>query len=614
MEQVQFVFKLRSNIDLEGDVDLAAQELTALLGSPSTGYDEDDDILSLIPELREFTGKLAIGAHTREKGKRFFLGNGDLWHLPMLIKRVSFLQAIYCVTNTTGDNLDFIGELRERVGDVITSREQNGKLLIHAVPHYALIELLDVVAAKSKDVMSIRDNLDSALLVLTGNSEDRTALKLTNEALARKATSSHLSHDIHYYKAKFFPRLARCMLNIGTLSVGSDNPRIIDNFVGSGTTLLEASLLGMPSIGLDIDPLSVLIARTKLEVANMDSELLWKEATRAASLLSASRNGSQPSLFDSSTKDRNGAITFPAWFMKNRRMSVDIAQRLDQEIGQVHAIISQAPEQVRDLFRVLLSDAISRHIRMRFMGTGVGRFALSFSKTPIKRLFVASAYRCAKVAALFEWLKERIGLRLAPAEARVADTRSIPFEDGYFDVLVTSPPYLPASSGRESYAKGRAVSLLALGMTSVNDLDNLVDDSVGSMDEAGVNVEELTPPVRDMYEWLINDELRRIKAVPAARYFVDMRQVFKETARVLKPGGVAIIVSGKQSTFYASQTREVLYTVESAQMLANEARIAGLDVQDLHDVQLQKANMNARPRSLDDYYETLITLRKPNQT
>jgi len=34
-------------------------------------------------------------------------------------------------------------------------------------------------------------------------------------------------------------------------------------------------------------------------------------------------------------------------------------------------------------------------------------------------------------------------------------------------------------------------------------------------------------------------------------------------------------------------------------------------VEALHDIKLFKSNANARPRSLDDYYETLIMLRKP---
>jgi hypothetical protein len=53
-----------------------------------------------------------------------------------------------------------------------------------------------------------------------------------------------------------------------------------------------------------------------------------------------------------------------------------------------------------------------------------------------------------------------------------------------------------------------------------------------------------------------------------------------------------------------------VHTVKSAELLAEEARIAGFEIQALHHLQLQKSNANARPRSLDDYYETLIMLKK----
>ncbi|HLZ70922.1 MAG TPA: hypothetical protein VKV26_13555 [Dehalococcoidia bacterium] len=49
----------------------------------------------------------------------------------------------------------------------------------------------------------------------------------------------------------------------------------------------------------------------------------------------------------------------------------------------------------------------------------------------------------------------------------------------------------------------------------------------------------------------------------------------------------------------------------AAEILAAEACDAGFAVESLIDVQLTKSNRNARPRSLDEYYETLIVLRQP---
>jgi hypothetical protein len=190
------------------------------------------------------------------------------------------------------------------------------------------------------------------------------------------------------------------------------------------------------------------------------------------------------------------------------------------------------------------------------------------------------------------------------------DARDLPGDSGPFDLLVTSPPYLPASSGRETYAKARVLSFLALGMLEGAGVDELVDDAVGSMG-AGEVSEDLAPEEDALVRWLEHDELRAIKAMPTARYFEDMRACFRQMRRVLAPGAVAVVVSGKQSTFYRFKTREPLYVAPTARILADAAQIAGLELEDLIDVPLAKANMNARPRSLDDYYETLIVLRQP---
>jgi len=384
--------------------------------------------------------------------------------------------------------------------------------------------------------------------------------------------------------------------------------------VGSGTTLLEAATLGIPSIGLDIDPLSVLIARAKMEAVRLESELLARETARISRIVGARSRG-QLALFDVPGSNSIGMprIRFPAWLMKNRRMTPDIAAELSREIGTIKVGIGACDPQVRTLFHVIMSDAIARKVRMRFLGTGVGRFSLKFSRSPIVEIFLRSLERYVKVAATSEWLRETLHLQLADAQVLEADARRIPDGLGQLDILVTSPPYLPASSGRESYAKARAPSLIALGMRSHDEIDSLVDDSVGSMVVDGVDLDALTENERAVVEWLCNDKLRSIKAEPTAQYFLDMRQAFAEMYRVLMRGALAVVVSGKKSTFYRFSTREPLYVVHSAELLAEEARGVGFEVEGLHDVQLKKSTMNARPRSLDEYYETLIVLRKPRE-
>ena len=292
-------------------------------------------------------------------------------------------------------------------------------------------------------------------------------------------------------------------------------------------------------------------------------------------------------------------------------MTSELARLLEDEITLLRVAITGAEPPAASLLHVLLSDAIARRVRMRFLGTGVGRFSLTLARTPAPQIMARSLERFVKTAAAIDWFRCVLGLQ--PAEARVfqADARRLPDDLGEVDIVLTSPPYLPASSGRESYARARALSLIALGITDPLEVDELVDESIGSMQGNGALFGDLTAEERQLVDWLQRDSLRAIKAEPTARYFLEMRQAFGEMVRVLRPGGLAVVVSGKSSTFYNFSTREVLYVARSAELLAEEAARAGFQVQALHDLQLQKANKNARPRSLDDYYETLIFLQKP---
>jgi DNA modification methylase len=612
--QAAFIFKLRHNIALEGDLALALMEIEAFL--PAVQYVQSyEDILAGFPVLGKIEGLGAVAAFVRPSGKQFFIAGGRVDylvdHLSIFIRRLSFVQDIYCIVPNAAASA--LNDLENEVGPVIEVKANGDHLIVHAVPHYALIELSETVAKRAKDPAETKRNLQLVLDTLLDRTQDAHARSLADVALQTKITTAHLSHDIHYYKAKFFPRMVRAMINRCVAQLGGGEHRIIDNFVGSGTTLLEAAILGIPSVGLDIDPLSCLIAQMKLKVATYDSSEIAAEAARVRQFFGkqSAANPNQLALFPESAPDvETLPVTFPSWLLKNRKMTPEIADQLSREIRKVQAAIASSPLPLHAFLQVLLSDAISRRVRMRLLGTGVGRFALTFSKATLPQMFVRSLEKYARVVAVYEWLREVIHLPFAPAEVINADTRCIPPELGQFDILVTSPPYLPASSGRESYAKARALSLIALDLADGKQVDSLVDQSVGSMDDAGVELNALTPQERATVDWLANDDLRAIKAIPTARYFLDMRETFRQMFNLLRPGGLAVVVSGTASTFYEFSTRQIVHTVKSAELLAEEARVAGFEVEALHHLQLQKSNANARPRSLDDYYETLIMLRK----
>lgn len=77
-------------------------------------------------------------------------------------------------------------------------------------------------------------------------------------------------HGIHRYVGRFPPHLIRAVLNHFRAKRGE---LVCDPFAGSGTTLLEARLLGLGALGIEICPLSVLISKTKSQFPSTTASL-----------------------------------------------------------------------------------------------------------------------------------------------------------------------------------------------------------------------------------------------------------------------------------------------------------------------------------------------------
>ncbi len=85
-----------------------------------------------------------------------------------------------------------------------------------------------------------------------------------------RSVNQYLTHWIYPYKGKFHPQMIRALINIIGLK---ENDTLLDPFVGSGTAVLEAQLLGINSIGIDISPLCVLISKVKTQSVNKLNEI-----------------------------------------------------------------------------------------------------------------------------------------------------------------------------------------------------------------------------------------------------------------------------------------------------------------------------------------------------
>ena len=87
------------------------------------------------------------------------------------------------------------------------------------------------------------------------------ALKKIDWDFPNSNTNGNIN-SIHPYPAKFISEIPRTLIEIIGLP---KNTWVFDPFCGSGSTLVEAQLAGIPSIGIDLNPIACLITQVKTE-------------------------------------------------------------------------------------------------------------------------------------------------------------------------------------------------------------------------------------------------------------------------------------------------------------------------------------------------------------
>ena len=85
-----------------------------------------------------------------------------------------------------------------------------------------------------------------------------------------RSVNQYLTHWIYPYRGKFHPQMVRALLNMFGVTTGS---RVLEPYLGSGTTALEASLLGADVVGVDVSPLCVVLSRVKTRSWTADTEI-----------------------------------------------------------------------------------------------------------------------------------------------------------------------------------------------------------------------------------------------------------------------------------------------------------------------------------------------------
>ena len=421
-------------------------------------------------------------------------------------------------------------------------------------------------------------------------------LKYGNRNGSRKQ-SNYLTHGLHRFTGKFYPQLGRFLLNRARMGPGD---LVLDPFVGSGTVLVEAWLLGVDAIGFDVSPLASLIADTKvrlLEVSpnHLDVQLedfenrLVDEAKRSD--LSWSGLGCEEPVgqVDFAAKELAAICGIPLaerqlmdWFPGSVRHKLAIVLR---------ALATVEDPMMKDFLRVCLSDQIracsqqeprdlrTRRRRQPIEDAPVLTTLLLKTQAEIEKLTVAR-----ELTAGYPWPQPNVSVerrdtrRLRVGVHPILRSRAV-------DAVVTSPPYATALP----YIDTERLSFIILGLMSRQQMRQLEREMIGSREVADrerVRIEDHMesegllslpqPLAEDLYEILVTNRIyavgfrRRNTAALLYRYFVGMRKSLERIVRVLRPGGQAYLVLGNSRTILGDGTMFPIRTCEHVIRVAKQ--------------------------------------------
>ena len=77
-------------------------------------------------------------------------------------------------------------------------------------------------------------------------------------------------HGFCTYPAMMVPKMQRELLDVCLQETGDSRLTLLDPFAGSGTILVEGMLRGLNVVGLDVNPLAILLCKVKTSIVDPD--------------------------------------------------------------------------------------------------------------------------------------------------------------------------------------------------------------------------------------------------------------------------------------------------------------------------------------------------------
>lgn len=352
------------------------------------------------------------------------------------------------------------------------------------------------------------------------------------------------THLIHPYPAKLLMHIPAFFLANNILSRPGET--VLDPFCGSGTVLLESILTGRNAMGSDVNPIARLIAQAKTN--GLETSKLKESIARLKRRIPDRSRMKIPSVVNISywfyphvirdllrlleaikaTKDQKAKLFFLVCFsscvkkvsLADPRLSVPVRLRMDQ-YPKGHWLRDKTESHLKRLKQVNVFSEFDKIVESNF------KRVVSLNKLAPAGVYANIIGRDAR------------NLRF-DATHNGRSNRKIPKNS--VDLIITSPPYC----GAQKYIRASSLSLGWLELCARDQLRTIESFSIGREHYR-----------RDSYEKVVQTglpsadrTLKRLRSINALRshiagnYLLEMREAFREMARVLKPARYMVLIAG----------------------------------------------------------------------
>lgn len=394
---------------------------------------------------------------------------------------------------------------------------------------------------------------------LEGDCIQLSLFQQTEQNLRQARVLRYGVHDLHEYRGKFFPQLVRACINISQVPEGAV---VLDPFCGSGTTLCEAKIVGMKGVGIDLNPLSVLISEVKTTILDSFRSEIEDACQQLQNLLHQ--------------KDLPCEIA-DRWTQADRKyLSGWFAEEALEDIHQILCAIEQLKNtRMQNFFKLNLSNILRSISWQKESDLRVRKEVGSYLAGDAQRMFWEEAKR--QMKKIGPYLDALCSCSMNMDTAEIIEDNTVTYVKkntkylGQCDVLITSPPYATSLP----YLDTDRLSLIVLGLMHRSEFPQKNLQMVGNreisekrrMELWNLYLErksELTPQITELLDRIAAENHKpdvgfRRRNLPAllAKYFLDMLDFIRAADMMLKPGAKAFYVVGSNSTYVAGEKVDI---------------------------------------------------------